>query len=110
MIPGNKEEIEISVRLVSDLLARGKIVLLDVRDPWERKEAEIGGSILIPLQELPEKFSRLPKDKMIVTHCHFGSRSLTAARFLRTHGFEAKSMSGGINEWSRVIDKNVPTY
>jgi sulfur-carrier protein adenylyltransferase/sulfurtransferase len=110
MIPGNVEDIEISVRSASDMLARGKIVLLDVRDPWERKEAEIKGSVFIPLQDLPQRLDRLPKDKLIVTHCHFGQRSLTAARFLRTQGFAAKSMTGGINEWSRVVDKNVPTY
>ena len=89
---------------------REDFILLDVRELWEHETAHIEGSTLIPLNDLPDRLARLPKDKLIVTQCHHGSRSLSAARYLRSYGYNAKSMKGGIEEWSRTVDKKVPTY
>ena len=48
---------------------------------------------------------------MVVTYCHHGVRSLTAAGILERNGYEqVYSLAGGIDAWSREIDANVPRY
>ncbi len=89
--------------------------LVDVREPSEYDICKIEGSILIPLGDVKAKDRSLlngmdPSDE-IVTHCHHGVRSLTAAEILKEMGFtNVKSMSGGIDEWSVQIDKAVSRY
>jgi rhodanese-related sulfurtransferase len=86
--------------------------LLDVREPWEFEIASIAGSKLIPMGEIPRRAHReLDPDEHIVVLCHHGVRSLSVTRWLRQQGFEtSQSMRGGIDEWSRQIDRSVPTY
>lgn len=85
-------------------------VLIDVRTAEERKLAYIPGSIHIPVVQLGERIGELPKGNIVITHCHHGVRSLFAAGMLRKHGIDAKSMEGGIEQWSREIDPKVPQY
>ena len=51
-----------------------------------------------------------PEDHIVVV-CHHGVRSLNVTAWLRLQGFErAQSMQGGIDRWSREVDRNIPTY
>ncbi len=85
-------------------------VLLDVREPFEHRLANIGG-ILIPLATLPQHLGELDPSGDIVVICHHGNRSAHATQYLRRSGFRnAQNMTGGIDEWSRVIDQRVPRY
>ncbi|MBT4648002.1 rhodanese [archaeon] len=86
------------------------IVLLDVRTDREREFAIIKNSKFIELNELQEKFIELDKTKNIIVYCHSGIRSTFATRFLISKGFIAFNMLGGIDEWSRSIDKTIPRY
>ena|SRR3989338_2699230 len=88
-------------------------LFIDVRNPDEREIASINGTVLIPLTELPSQMPILEKykDKEIVVHCHHGGRSMTAAKFLHQSGFKnVKSMDGGIDAWSLLIDNSVERY
>ena len=100
---------EISAIEASKAIQAGAF-LLDVREPFEEKLAHIEGAHLIPLAELPNRFHELPDDKPIIVHCHFGRRSLVGAGFLKSKGYNAVSMAGGIHTWSKDVDSNVPTY
>jgi rhodanese-related sulfurtransferase len=104
--------IEITPRELKDLLARNdKVLLVDVREPWEYEPTHIEGSVLIPLGQIPSNLPRLENAEQLVLFCHHGMRSLDAAAWLRTQGVEgAKSMSGGIERWSTEIDPSVPRY
>lgn len=84
--------------------------LLDVRETDEYETCKIDGSTLIPLGELPARAASLPKDKVIIVHCHHGGRSARAVQFLGQQGFEAKNLAGGIDAWSERIDPSVPRY
>jgi rhodanese-related sulfurtransferase len=87
------------------------LVLLDVREPWEHATANIEGSTLIPMGEVPSRFQELDPDAHIVTICHAGVRSMNVAVWLRDHGVDnVQSLRGGIDAWSREIDPNVPRY
>ena len=92
--------------------ARGEdLVLVDVREPHERRIALIEGAVPIPLGELPARVRELDPAREIVLHCHHGVRSLRALEFLRQSGFQRlKSLRGGIEAWSRDVDPAVPRY
>ncbi len=90
-----------------------EIFILDVRQQKEWDIARIDGALLIPLDQLPQRFAELEsrRDKPIVVHCHHGVRSLRAAAWLRQAGFtQVKSMAGGIDAWSLLVDQTVCRY
>ena len=88
-----------------------KPVLIDVREPWEISFANISGSLNIPMNQIPERLSELPKDTQMVLMCHHGGRSQSVAQFLSHNGFDQLSnLIGGIHAWSKEIDSSIATY
>lgn len=83
---------------------------LDVRTPEERAIATIDGTHLLD-QATAAEIERLPKDTMLVLHCHHGGRSQAAAEHFRSRGFtNVHNMVGGIDAWSQDVDPAVPRY
>jgi adenylyltransferase/sulfurtransferase len=92
-------------------LANGNApVVLDVREMWERVVGHIAPSRHVPMGELGERVETLGKDEELVVYCHHGVRSAMAAEWLRSLGFPARSLVGGIDRWSREIDPAIPRY
>lgn len=93
---------DITVQELKLRLDKGeKPVIIDVREPWEYEEYNIGGR-LIPLGSLPEMAAELEdlKDTEIIVHCRSGARSATAKAFLTQQGFSrVRNMLGGILDW-----------
>lgn len=88
-----------------------RVLLLDVREPDEREIAAIEPSLHIPMREVPQRLSELPKDREIVVYCHGGTRSAMIAGYLESRGYtEVANLSGGIDAWSRSVDPKVPRY
>lgn len=86
-------------------------LLLDVREPYEFQYASITGSLLIPLQHIPQRLGELNRDRDIVVVCHHGMRSQQAAQYLTQAGFtRVANLSGGIDAWSCECDSSVPRY
>lgn len=91
-------------------------LLLDVRQPWENELVALASSLLIPLDELDERWpeieeARQAPDTLIVAYCHHGVRSLSAAALLEAKGVgPVVSLAGGIDAWSRVVDPALPRY
>jgi monothiol glutaredoxin len=102
---------QLSARDVKTLLDGGKkFEFLDVRTPDERAIASIAGTRLLD-QSAAADIERLPKDTMLVFHCHHGGRSQAAAEHFRGLGFtNVHNMTGGIDAWSREVDSAVPRY
>jgi adenylyltransferase/sulfurtransferase len=87
------------------------IKVVDVREPDEYEIARVAGVPLLPLSELPDRFTELDPNQQYYLHCKAGVRSLKALNFLRQQGFKyVKSVKGGITAWSDEIDRNVPRY
>lgn len=105
---------QISVQdLKNKLDKKEDILLLDVREDFEYKIANIKGSRLIPLSQIEIRLSELEayKGKTVVAHCHHGGRSQRALEFLESKGFRnLHNVTGGIDEWSLQIDPAVPRY
>jgi monothiol glutaredoxin len=102
---------QLAPREVKQLLDSGaKVVFLDVRTADERATASIPGTRLLD-QSTAAEIERLPKDTLLVFHCHHGGRSQAAAEHFRGRGFtNVHNMSGGIDAWSREVDGSVPRY
>lgn len=92
------------------LTAGRQVQLLDVRERWEHQVARIASPLLVPMNELPGKLETLDKSRDIVVYCHHGVRSDMAAEWLRSQGYPAKNLLGGIDRWSREVDPAVPRY
>jgi rhodanese-related sulfurtransferase len=73
--------------------------LLDVRRPDERALGFIPGSAHIPLDELRQRLSELPRDREIIAYCQSGQRSYIAARILSQHGFRMRNLTGAYRTW-----------
>jgi NADPH-dependent 2,4-dienoyl-CoA reductase/sulfur reductase-like enzyme/rhodanese-related sulfurtransferase len=74
-------------------------LLLDVRSLAERILGFIPDSIHIPLDELRQRLSELPRDREIITYCQTGQRSYNAARILSQHGFRVRNLTGSYRTW-----------
>jgi rhodanese-related sulfurtransferase len=105
-------EYEITPRELKQRLERKEeILIVDVREPWERQTASITPSQHLPMADVPSRFQELDPDQHIVVYCHHGVRSLSVTDWLRKQGYEkAQSMSGGIDQWSLDIDPKVSRY
>jgi rhodanese-related sulfurtransferase len=106
------DQLEITPAEVKARLDRGdKVVLVDVREPWEFEICRIDGAKLVPLGTLAASLNALPDVDEVICYCHHGMRSLDAAAWLRFQGFgRAKSLAGGIERWSLEVDSSIPRY
>ena len=96
--------------LKQKLDAHESFQLLDVREPLEYELANIDGSRLIPLGELPDRLNELDRTQLTIVHCHSGQRSAQAVRMLRDAGFaNVFNLEGGIARWSDEIHSDLPT-
>ena len=74
--------------------------LIDVRESYEREAGFIAGSRHIELLKLSSEAATLERERPVVFYCRVGARSEMAAQALRTAGFEAYSMRGGVLRWA----------
>jgi rhodanese-related sulfurtransferase len=98
-------------RMVAEMLKKqNDLMLLDVREPWEHDVARISNSTFVPMNLLPGKLNSLDRSSEIIVYCHHGVRSDMAAEWLRSQGFSAKNLAGGIDRWSQEVDPSIPRY
>jgi rhodanese-related sulfurtransferase len=90
----------VSVQRARELLADGW-QLVDVRSAKEWNADHVSGAVHIPLDTLENSLGRLRASDSIVTICHSGLRSAVAARRLRSNGWNAVTVRGGMMAWHR---------
>ncbi len=77
------------------------VFYLDVRTPMEFKSNKIKGFKNIPVDQVPNRLSEIPKDKEVVVICQSGARSSSAVRFLKSQNYEnVTNVSGGMGAWT----------
>ena len=85
--------------------------LLDVREPWEHRIAQLPGARLVPMHTVPQAAPSMDKGRAIVVACHHGMRSHAVAEWLKGQGFRRVwNLAGGIDRWSTEVDTSVPRY
>jgi len=83
-------------------------VLIDVREPHEHEEFNVGGQ-LIPLGSVPHELDDLEehKDDEIVVYCRSGKRSGVAQSLMEQAGFKnVRNLEGGVLAWIDAYGTN----
>ena len=83
-----------------------KLNIVDVREPHEKADFDIGG-VLIPLGQIQsmqiDEIEDL-KDKEVILYCRSGNRSGQACMFLDAMGFKnTRNLMGGMLAWQEKI-------
>jgi len=83
-----------------------KLNIVDVREPHEKADFDIGG-VLIPLgQVLSMQIDEIEdlKDKEVIVYCRSGNRSGQACMFLDAMGFKnTRNLVGGMLAWQEKV-------
>lgn len=92
--------------LKSRMDAGEKLNIIDVREPNEYAEFNIGAK-LIPLGKIQtmqiDEIEDLKEEEVII-HCRSGQRSMMACMFLDTLGFKnTKNLAGGMLAWQEKV-------
>lgn len=83
-------------------LAKGEIVLVDIREPDEFVSGHVPGAINLPLSRLTPAALPRPADKKVVIMCRSGNRSGKLASMLPKVGREdIIDYSGSMIDWTR---------
>lgn len=95
-------DMDITVQELKEKLSRGEdFVLIDVREPYEHEEFNVGG-YLIPMGNFPRVISSLlsHKDDEVVVYCRSGRRSASVKYLLQDAGFNnVRNLEGGMLDW-----------
>lgn len=88
-----------------ELLAKAKsgaVIVIDVRPDPEYAAGHLPFARSIPLSELKDRLSELPKDRPVIAYCRgpFCLMSTDAVTLLRAQGFEAMQLRDGVAEWN----------
>ena len=76
--------------------------LVDVREPYEHDEFNIGGE-LIPLNEITQQVEKIATDKPVILYCRKGIRSQIAIQRLQEkfHFTNLYNLIGGTEAWKK---------
>lgn len=97
---------EVDVREARRRAERGEAVIVDVREPEELAQVSVPGALHIPLGDLPERASELPRDRELLMLCRSGNRSGRATEYLLRSGFDrTANIAGGILAW---VEQGLP--
>ena len=83
-------------------------LLIDVRSEKEFDGGKIGKAINIPVDDLRDRLSEIPREKSIYIYCEAGLRGYLAQRILSQNGFRnVRNLSGGYKLWRDCISESV---
>jgi len=80
-----------------------KTLILDVREPIEFSLGAIENAKLMPVNDIRNRLSELPKDKELVVYCAVGLRGYIATRILSENGYNVKNLLGGYSLYKTFI-------
>jgi rhodanese-related sulfurtransferase len=102
---GERDELEqLSAAELEQRLARGDVVVLDVRPEPEFRAGHIAGARSAPLPTLDAVVPKLPRRREIVAYCRgpYCVYADDAVRLLRARGLKARRLDVGFPEWRRA--------
>ncbi|HTE86176.1 MAG TPA: rhodanese-like domain-containing protein [Dehalococcoidia bacterium] len=90
----------LNVQEAKDMLDKGDIELIDVREPHEFNSGHLPGARLIPLATIPNHASELDDGRPILFVCGVGQRSALAAEYAAAAGkTNLYNIDGGTEGW-----------
>lgn len=104
LLDGNVQNVQWNE--VDQLVQQGEM-LIDVRTEQEYGNGTIQGAVNIPLDDLRERLSEIPKNRDLIVTCQVGLRGYLAARILAQNGYSVKNLDGGYKLYSSVFPEIV---
>jgi rhodanese-related sulfurtransferase len=102
---GDRDGVEqLSADELEERLARGDVLLLDVRPEREYRAGHIAGARSVPLTELESVLRTLPKRREIVAYCRgpYCVYADDAVRLMHARGRKSRRLDVGFPEWQRA--------
>jgi rhodanese-related sulfurtransferase/DNA-binding MarR family transcriptional regulator len=102
---GDRRRLQVMTRAeLTHRLARGDVVVLDVRPEPEYRSGHISGALSVPIKELQRRLRHLPRDADVVAYCRgpFCVYADEAVRTLTRRGIRAARLEDGFPEWVRA--------
>ena len=86
---------------LQERVRRGVVTVIDVRPSEEYAAGHLPGAINVPISELKARLGELPHRREIIAYCRgpYCLMSFDAVAFLRTQGYKARRLVGGLPEW-----------
>ena len=95
--------IQIDAHKAQELIARGEIDVIDVREPHEWSTGHVAGARLVPLAQFRANPKSALKRDGVLFMCAAGMRSETAARLAKMHGVTTVyNLRGGTRGWVKA--------
>jgi rhodanese-related sulfurtransferase len=81
----------------------GKVLLIDIREKREHLTGVAQGAVLLPMSELEQKRSLIPKDpaQPVLLICNTQNRSKAIVEMLKKQGYQnVRYVEGGMSQWT----------
>lgn len=88
--------------IAATMIAAGECYVIDVRTPEEFIQHRVPGAHLLPIQELQQRHTEIPREpqKKLLVLCEHGVRSAAVCEALSQNGWKnVINMSGGMAYW-----------
>jgi rhodanese-related sulfurtransferase len=78
-----------------------RAIVIDVRPRNEYLASHIAGALPIPMEQLKQRLSEVPRNKEVVAYCRgpFCVLAKEAVEVLRSHGFRATRLEDSVQDW-----------
>ena len=97
-------EHSMSIEGMRKVLGNDHFLFLDVRTDEEIRYLSFPFALHIPLNELPERLSEVPRDKFIITFCSSVFRGAMAYTYLLANGYEeVKGLTASSEDMAQAL-------
>jgi len=101
---GDRDDVEqVSATELAERVARGQVVVLDVRPAAEYRAGHIAGAVSAPVKTLASQMPAVPGRGEVIAYCRgpYCVYADDAVRLLRARGIRARRLDVGFPEWRR---------
>ena len=93
----------ITVDEANEMMARGDVQVIDVREPDEYRRGHVPGARLIPVATVLSRREELNHDKDLIFVCAVGPRSALACEMAAAVGLtRLYNLEGGTDAWAKA--------
>lgn len=91
--------------------ANKPLVLIDVREAYEREICKITESLHIPMAQIDAHMAEFDSEQLLVVHCKLGGRSAKVCQQFSAQGYQhVFNLTGGILAWADAVDDKLIRY
>ena len=96
----------VSTGQLAERMKAGKVVLIDVREPYEFKAGHVPKAVNVPLGQVKARAGEFDPVAETYVICQSGSRSRSATKTLVKAGFtNVASVNGGTSAWTGKLKR-----